>query len=346
MIALHAVALAASLTSAQCPAEGDCRKPHPTPGCVMPECCAIVCEANPLCCEVGWDQSCADAAIDSCDGISCPSAGDCFAAHTTPGCADYTCCELVTSIDGWCTWAAWDSACATLADELCGLTPCTIDPGTAIDENEPCYERLNDGCGIGLPSDRIPVSCGVAHKGRIVSGGPRDADWFALDGSARRRFRVVVEAEFPLELQYFLGDCEGPNEVRWLIAHPLCAGPVEINFIAHAGSSSLIIGAGNLDAPMRNGLDCDEIDPDNPPPPDAPPPEQLYGVRWRARLDCLALGDLNGDGSVGPQDIAALLNAWGPIPSDRAFDPRAVDADLDGNGEVGAPDIAILLSSW
>lgn len=339
-------ALLVSVALAQCPAEGDCRKPHPTPGCVMPECCAIVCELNPLCCEVGWDQSCADAAIESCDGISCPSAGDCLVAHATAGCADYTCCELVTSIDDWCTWAAWDSMCATLADELCGRAPCTIDPGVAIDENEKCYERLNDGCGIGLASDRIAVGCGVSHKGRIVSGGPRDADWFALDGASRRRYRVVVEAEFPLELQYFLGDCEGPNEVKWLAAHPLCTDAVRLNFVANAGVSSFIIGAGNLDAPMRDGLDCDEINPENPPPPDAPPPVQLYGVRWRARFDCLALGDLDGDGVVGPQDIAALLNDWGPVPIDQSFDPRAVDADLDGNGEVGAPDIAILLSSW
>jgi len=57
-------------------------------------------------------------------------------------------------------------------------------------------------------------------------------------------------------------------------------------------------------------------------------------------------GDLDGNGVVNGADLALLLNAWGPVPRDRPFDPRQPDADLDGNGEVGAPDIAMLLGSW
>lgn len=47
-------------------------------------------------------------------------------------------------------------------------------------------------------------------------------------------------------------------------------------------------------------------------------------------------GDFNQSGSVGADDIAILLGAWGgPGP-----------ADLDGNGTVGSPDLAILLGAW
>lgn len=341
-----AALLLATPAHAQCPSEGDCREPHPTPGCVMPECCALVCEANPLCCEVTWDQACADAAIELCDGISCPSEGACNEPHDNAGCVDYACCELVTSIDGWCTWASWDEACARLADQLCGVRPCSIDQGSAIDEQEACYSRFNDGCGLGIFSSRIYPQCGLVFKGRVTTGGPRDLDWFSMDGPARRRMRMSLDAEFPVELQYFLGDCEGPNEVKWLFAQPICTGTLTLNFLVHAGSSSLILGAGNADASMRNGLDCDEIDPQNPPPPDAPPPEQLFGVRWRMRIDCLPIGDIDGNGVVGPQDVALLLNAWGAVPPDVAFDPRLPDADLDGDGAVGPTDIAILLGSW
>ncbi|MEY2715242.1 MAG: hypothetical protein RIT24_1585 [Planctomycetota bacterium] len=341
-----AALFAAFSAHAQCPSEGDCRKPHETPGCVMPECCQLVCKANPLCCEVTWDQACADAAIELCDGISCPSDGACTQPHPNAGCSDYTCCELVTAIDGWCTWASWDEVCARLADQLCAVQPCTIEQGTAIDEQEPCYERMNDGCGVGFFSSRLYPHCTLTFKGRITSGGPRDLDWFSLDAPERRRVRVVLDAEFPVELQYFLGDCEGPNEVKWLLAHPICTGTLVVNFLANDGSGSLILGAGNADASMRNGLDCDEIDPDNPPAPEDPPPQQLFGVRWRASFQCLPIGDIDGDGAVGPQDVALLLNAWGPVPRDRPFDPRQPDADLDGNGEVGAPDIAMLLGSW
>jgi len=167
----------------------------------------------------------------------------------------------------------------------------------------------------------------------------------ALDGAVRRRYRVSLEAEFPVELQYFRGDCEGPNDVKWLMARAVCGGAIAFSFIADAGVSSLILGTGTADEPLRNGIDCDEVDPDNPPPPDAPPPEQLFGTDWVLRLDCLALGDINGDGAVGAQDIAALLNAWGPVPGGEV-DPTAADADLDGDGSVGATDITILLGSW
>ncbi len=47
--------------------------------------------------------------------------------------------------------------------------------------------------------------------------------------------------------------------------------------------------------------------------------------------------DINGDGDVGPQDLALLLGAWNT--TDEA-------SDLDGDGTVGAQDLAILLGAW
>ena len=47
-------------------------------------------------------------------------------------------------------------------------------------------------------------------------------------------------------------------------------------------------------------------------------------------------GDLDGDGSVGFNDLALLLGAWGPCSG-------ACPADLDGDGGVGFNDLALLL---
>lgn len=52
-------------------------------------------------------------------------------------------------------------------------------------------------------------------------------------------------------------------------------------------------------------------------------------------------GDLDGDGAVGPADLAILLGAWGPCPV-----KGDCPADFDGDGSVGAADLAILLGSW
>ena len=48
--------------------------------------------------------------------------------------------------------------------------------------------------------------------------------------------------------------------------------------------------------------------------------------------------DFDGDGNVGPYDLAFLLGFWGPNPGHAA--------DLDDDGEVGPFDLALLLGAW
>ncbi|MBL9147515.1 MAG: FG-GAP repeat protein [Phycisphaerae bacterium] len=50
---------------------------------------------------------------------------------------------------------------------------------------------------------------------------------------------------------------------------------------------------------------------------------------------CECNGDLDGNGTIGPPDLAILLGAWG-FPG----------ADLDGDATVGPNDLAILLGAW
>ncbi len=51
-----------------CDNPGDCLEPRESPGCNDPDCCALVCEEVPLCCEWGWDESCASIAAEICGG--------------------------------------------------------------------------------------------------------------------------------------------------------------------------------------------------------------------------------------------------------------------------------------
>ncbi|MCH8879727.1 MAG: AAA family ATPase [Planctomycetes bacterium] len=48
--------------------------------------------------------------------------------------------------------------------------------------------------------------------------------------------------------------------------------------------------------------------------------------------------DFDGDGAVGPFDLAFLLGFWGPNPGH--------PADFDGDGEVGPLDLALVLGNW
>lgn len=90
----------------------------------------------------------------------------------------------------------------------------------------------------------------------------------------------------------------------------------------------------NLDAPSKNAyytglLQSDTLDC-----------EGLFAGAADLDLDgvpdaCACDADLDGDGMVGPSDLASLLGAWG-----------TPGADLDGDGQTGASDLTVLLGSW
>jgi len=53
-------------------------------------------------------------------------------------------------------------------------------------------------------------------------------------------------------------------------------------------------------------------------------------------------GDLDGNGTVGVNDLLSLLAAWGPCPDS----PAPCTADIDGDGSVNVTDLLTLLANW
>lgn len=69
-------------------ASGACNVVHAGLGCNNAVCCTNICNFNPLCCEVGWDQSCVDLSVELCGYYSCPvvagaPANNCATSPTT-----------------------------------------------------------------------------------------------------------------------------------------------------------------------------------------------------------------------------------------------------------------------
>jgi hypothetical protein len=48
------------------PDAGSCFFENDSPGCNDPDCCEIICETDPFCCNTQWDQQCADRAVTEC----------------------------------------------------------------------------------------------------------------------------------------------------------------------------------------------------------------------------------------------------------------------------------------
>jgi hypothetical protein len=342
LIRLMAFGLAASvgsLASGQCGVStASCLEPHPGVGCVVVECCELVCKANPLCCEIAWDEACATLAQEICDGLVCPSEGSCLEVRNQPGCDDTECCQLVCRVDSFCCFSAWDALCVQAADRLCGVPACSIIvPPNAIDEDEPCYQRLNEGCN--RPEDAVlPLVCGEVRTGKWVSGSPRDTDWYEFSLATPTRVTLELVAEFPSQFLLMRGPCEGPFEVLAEANGQPCSSAT-IDLALEPGVYRCLVAAGIPDRVFRNAFPCDEIDPKNPPDPGLPPPPPPpWNLRYVLTASCAGtlVGDLDGDGIVGPADLAILLGAWG----------QSGLGDLNGDGVVGSADLAILLGAW
>jgi hypothetical protein len=63
-----------------------------------------------------------------CSSVTCPQeycggpgSGDCCVASSTPYCEDSDCCSTVCAIDPYCCDTAWDSICASEAQDMCAI---------------------------------------------------------------------------------------------------------------------------------------------------------------------------------------------------------------------------------
>lgn len=104
-----------------------------TPGCEDEQCCEIVCDIDPTCCdeEGVWSAACSGLAREHCPicHVNCgiPEAGDCCDATDSPGCDNEECCTAVCICDPFCCAVQWDWFCAHQgfdADCLCGPGMC------------------------------------------------------------------------------------------------------------------------------------------------------------------------------------------------------------------------------
>ncbi|HMN95059.1 MAG TPA: hypothetical protein PKC43_00020 [Phycisphaerales bacterium] len=323
---------ASSPAFAQCgPGAGDCLVPHGGLGCFGIACCGAVCDFNPACCDVAWDQDCVDIAEIYCANIPCPGQDSCYDAHLTPACIDEICCNRTCALDSFCCQALWDQWCADQAFRLCQTTPCQVTvPVGAFIEPEQCGQRLNDGCNMITPSF-TGVPCNIVIKGTANTGAPRDTDWYAVLLQQPTLMIATLASEFPAEMLVVRGPCSATQTVARAAAFECLPSVIEIEL--EAGLWYFVVTTATEERPVNQGLPCDDGDPETPAP--------FFGNTYVATIQCVdpfIVGDLNGDFAVNGADLGLLLSAWGPSPS--GF------GDLDGNGVVDGADLGLLLSAW
>ena len=119
-----------------------CLEPHPEPFCDDPYCCEAVCQADPRCCDYGWDFVCVQIAQQRCaSACGLSPAGDCFVPHDLPGCDQGLCCAAVCERDPFCCQSGWDNACTQIADDLPSV--CVRIQCGDFGAGNPCTEHAN-----------------------------------------------------------------------------------------------------------------------------------------------------------------------------------------------------------
>ena len=322
-------------------ATGECDEIHEDPGCRITECCDQVCEADPICCDFEWDKLCVQAQEEVCGGLTCPGLQKCDDNSLDPGCSDQTCCRLVCNHDWYCCWIRWDDYCISISESICDVAPCEIAiPDEAVQENEVCYERLNEGCNRIEPI-MDPLGCGTWITGTCTTDTPRDSDWYAISVDVPMTIEVTLESEFPAQVVLVSGPCEGPLESHVLLNSMPCRGAIQFEQAVDPGIWSLVVAPGTVEKPIRSGLPCDQEETKGFMGDDASDEEpSFFGLRYLIGLQCepaVLPGDVNQDGKVDGADILVILAWWG---TDESI------ADIDGNGTVDGADLLIVLAYW
>lgn len=179
---------------------GNCFSDRDLPGCSQGDCCARICQKDPVCCTASWDAACVAAANskdneDVCLLPQCgdPDAGSPCEPYDGPASSSESCCEAVCKIDSYCCDVEWDISCVEFARTQ-------TDCGCAFECGDPCggsccSAHENAGCSDGdccklvcaqdsfCCDSQWDVSC--AELARQLCDGPNDACPAPQCGDAR-----------------------------------------------------------------------------------------------------------------------------------------------------------------
>jgi hypothetical protein len=125
----------------------DCCMPLEDPGCLDEVAADCVCEVDPFCCMVQWDQVCVDTGIASgclaCAEPLGPAATSCCSPQIEPGCDDPEIEECVCATDAFCCDSVWDDLCASEVESL----GCGVCAPPDVPSPDCCTESTVPGCG-------------------------------------------------------------------------------------------------------------------------------------------------------------------------------------------------------
>jgi len=196
--------------------------------------------------------------------------------------------------------------------------------------------RIHDNAGLGIDLRLSPSGSGGVTANDLGDGdaGPNRLQNFptietaAFDGSTvqiagelssepNRTYRIEIFASPNGDPS---GHGEGEHPLGWFLTTTSADGEVDFDESIPAGSAP--IAEGWIAAAIATDLGRGE--------------SSEFGPAVPFTIAPTCLGDLDGNGSVGPKDLGLMLGSWGTGSA----------GDLDGDGVVGSLDLGLLLGAW
>ena len=258
---------------------GPCDEPNATPGCNIGLCCALVCETDPFCCLVEWNQNCVDlaAGLPECQEPPPPPMGIIVYDNST---------NLVGFLIGLADDEFGDGATLAGTDRLVTTISLMIhangDSGATADVTVRIFAGGDDAGG--------------ADPGALLWQSDTFVGFTILDSANLYNFAVP--------------NILVPDSITWTIEMNNVVQPeggaVGPRFVAPPtlGSSQDYVWERNADGTWTNfvfGVGADN---------------NSFGAVIRAVSDGVPCpADIDGSGDVGVKDLLFLLGAWGDCPA-------------------------------
>jgi len=245
-----------------------------------------------------------------------PDAGDCCVPSVQPFCNDIACCNLVCAFDPACCAESWDLACAA-SSAIC-QGPCS-----AVPQNDDCTTPVAATVGINnfrntRATGTTETTCGTIYSDVFFSYTATTDEPVTISLCGNDGGSALISGGNSGDLDVRLAIFDGCGGSLIACNDDACGVRSKLTFTPTPGASyRIVIGSSSPDGDIYGqGIGAFAL---------------IEGEPGGGK--CVA--DLNGDGQVGAQDLAALLSAW-----------DAAAGDLNGDGTTNAQDLAALLGAW
>lgn len=140
-----------------------CYYPHSSKGCNIVSCCVEVCETDPFCCNVSWDNLCVDEAIDLCCSPACTDwdadpKGSVLLECGSDGCG---------GVCGYCDWneTCFNGLCGPIVDSELQIYNCNGGYDPVVGPF--CSKLSTDFCGDVAPVGIVKSGSGTSASLRL-----------------------------------------------------------------------------------------------------------------------------------------------------------------------------------